>query len=230
MPHFVQGPSLTGSPPHACGEWTPGEPRCRWRRFTPTCVGKIASYRRGHPPRPVHPHMRGDNPSCASAMFLVSGSPPHAWGQYAGVIVNDVDRRFTPTCVGTIRGLKSAVGRVTVHPHMRGDNGGDDVGHVSRLRFTPTCVGTMARVFDCQPLMFGSPPHAWGQMHLVDLIQFFQRFTPTCVGTMFVLSIMRSYAPVHPTCVGTISHGAAPPQMSAVHPHMRGDNGRPARP
>ena len=55
----------------------------------------------------------------------------------------------------------------------------------------------------------GSPPHAWGQYwHRVKPAPARrQRFTPTCVGTMLL---------------------EASPQARrhAVHPHMRGDNGR----
>ena len=58
----------------------------------------------------------------------------------------------------------------------------------------------------CEAVMpkAGSPPHAWGQSLGGRLCYIFTRFTPTCVGT-----IIRA---------GTMAC------MSAVHPHMRGDN------
>src|SRR5574341_2603712 len=54
-------------------------------------------------------------------------------------------------------------------------------------------------------VQLGSPPHAWGQLCPLLRRGLDDRFTPTCVGTM-VRSCPRAW-------------------RSAVHPHMRGDNG-----
>ena len=74
-----------GSPPHAWGQlfflyydkWGSG--------ITPTCVGTTSLLRRNDTPRRDHPHMRGDNLRETTATEIAKGSPPHAWGQPAGI-------------------------------------------------------------------------------------------------------------------------------------------------
>ena len=92
------------------------------------------------------------------------------------------------------------------------------------MRFTPTCVGKTPRA--CRragtravhPHMRGedsvsryrisanggSPPHAWGRQLLVVVRVEDRRFTPTCVGKTW-----RRHCAIH---------------VSAVHPHMRGED------
>ena len=171
--------------------------------------------------------MRGDNGTREMANGPDSGSPPHAWGQQESLLDIDLPRRFTPTCVGTTSRFPQAQPAYAVHPHMRGDNVGDMRSCHPGSRFTPTCVGTTlarlaARVFAAvHPHMrgdnpgkspshyplHGSPPHAWGQLIPQLNSVRFSRFTPTCVGT--TRSSRRGF------------------QKASVHPHMRGDNGRP---
>ena len=81
----------------------------------------------------------------------------------------------------------SAPKGATVHPHGRGDN------------------AACGRKILCSN---GSPPRAWGQLHLVRHQLRFVRFTPTGVGTI----------------------GDAPGERlaTAVHPHGRGDNSNPS--
>ena len=119
-------PDCIGSPPHAWG------PPLRVRR-TP-------------PPRPVHPHTRGDHDGALG-------------------LGEQVDR-FTPTRVGTTpHGLHLSV-HGAVHPHTRGDHIDRAMFHLRlngspphawgprrqakdydrRIRFTPTRVGTTQEV------------------------------------------------------------------------------------
>ncbi len=72
------------------------------RRFTPTCVGTMN-------------HLR----KCDKAPL---GSPPRAWGQCTMTGRYSTAPRFTPTCVGTMYGETYDAARLTVHPHVRGDN------------------------------------------------------------------------------------------------------------
>ncbi len=51
------------------------------RRFTPTCVGKIANARESSIKWTVHPHMRGENRWLLLIILVSLGSPPHAWGK-----------------------------------------------------------------------------------------------------------------------------------------------------
>jgi len=217
---------IRGSPPRAWGQLSHAVSFPTIERFTPTCVGTMASTSgecgryRGSPPRawgqfsapyifrngsPVHPHVRGDNgaeqecfrggcrftPTCVGTMLsqvagslIYFGSPPRAWGQ------------FSPT--------ESRIRRLTVHPHVRGDNDPEESTALHSVRFTPTCVGTICHVRSCFFSSHGSPPRAWGQFSPLPLQLLKIRFTPTCVGTIYTPeSLLRP---------------------AAVHPHVRGDN------
>ena len=118
------GPATTpyGSPPHAWGQFYRSQRSFVSFRFTPTCVGTISLLRSGFLEIPVHPHMRGDNVVDGTDAYRVEGSPPHAWGQLSRPLTQQVQQRFTPTCVGTINHFGSDCRSLTVHPHMRGDN------------------------------------------------------------------------------------------------------------
>ena len=91
-------------------------------RFTPTCVGTIYRKPRSMDANAVHPHMRGDNVCISSPLASYAGSPPHAWGQSRRRFPCPPDRRFTPTCVGTMTKRWRTISTRSVHPHMRGDN------------------------------------------------------------------------------------------------------------
>ena len=74
--------------------------------------------------------------------------------------------------------------RISVHPHVRGE--------------------------DVRPNLYmngkdGSPPRAWGRFSLRIVRGVISRFTPTCVGKMFIAA----------------QKGA----VTAVHPHVRGEDG-----
>ena len=91
-----------------------------------------------------------------------AGSPPRAWGQQDGTTYALCGDRFTPTCVGTTGKKLTRDRKLSVHPHVRGDN----VSFIDPM--TPPS---------------GSPPRAWGQRNAALLLVGFARFTPTCVGT-----------------------------------------------
>ena len=112
--------------------------------------------------RPVHPHARGDNVQSSSAKLSSSGPPPRAWGQLVRPAPACPLDRSTPTRVGTTGSLVVFRGRVAVHPHARGDNGGGGLGG-----------GTLC----------GPPPRAWGQQRERIAHAFQGRSTPTRVGT-----------------------------------------------
>ncbi len=70
-----------GSPPRAwgrCGRKSFGR---NFHRFTPTCVGTIASRSVLSSPPTVHPHVRGDDVLGRGLATGCSGSPPRAWGR-----------------------------------------------------------------------------------------------------------------------------------------------------
>jgi len=239
-----------GSPPRAWGQRSPERQHDRPGRFTPTCVGTAACPCSCSCPPSVHPHVRGDSAFASSAVRSPTGSPPRAWGQPYHNPPSAASYRFTPTCVGTAAWTHCNQRTSTVHPHVRGDSqprtdeGMAEVGSPPRAwgqhwlgsrnsplcRFTPTCVGT-ARTNPCtrhRPTVHphvrgdsrnvperprgrgGSPPRAWGQPCRRGPLADGRRFTPTCVGT-----------------AGRTTSGST---ASTVHPHVRGDSLRPARP
>jgi len=93
----------SGSPPRAWGQSLRFPLPTEHERFTPTGVGTIDERGRVTLPPTVHPHGRGDNPALVVDPAFEFGSPPRAWGQCQNVAGYRLDKRFTPTGVGTIR-------------------------------------------------------------------------------------------------------------------------------
>ena len=93
---------VCGSPPRAWGQLNSDGEGSVTTRFTPTGVGTIWSRRRSGCGRTVHPHGRGDNRLTIPTYAAILGSPPRAWGQFAHPPECGLQRRFTPTGVGTI--------------------------------------------------------------------------------------------------------------------------------
>src|SRR5262245_33873744 len=89
----------------------------------------------------VHPHMRGEHPTCWRVAIPSFGSSPHAWGTRRGRGRPRGELRFIPTCVGNTSRIPSPSTAIPVHPHMRGEHGGVGDGRASSTRFIPTCVG-----------------------------------------------------------------------------------------
>ena len=110
---------------------------------------------------PVHPHTRGEICLKFRAMDCAPGSPPHAWGDRWGRRHALEFVRFTPTRVGRSFGSRSTSSPHTVHPHTRGE--------IKSSVLVPGPVG-------------GSPPHAWGDRHGLQVAAQRLRFTPTRVG------------------------------------------------
>ena len=155
--------TTAGSPPQAWGKCAILLLVQFYKRFTPTGVGKmrfspsaltrctVHPHRRGENLMEaqsetmkilVHPHRRGENISVSLKAFHAGGSPPQAWGKCVSPSLWRVRRRFTPTGVGKISSVLDAIRTETVHPHRRGENGGNP------------CFS---------PPNSGSPPQAWGK-------------------------------------------------------------------
>ncbi len=152
-----------GSSPHVWGtEWIE-QPLVLRDRFIPTRVGNRLGGRPELTGTPVHPHVRGENSRQHWPHISYAGSPPRAWGQWTLGPLGPLWTRFTPTCVGTIVAPQTLRQSYSVHPHVRGDN----------VILRPHII-----------VDGGSPPRAWGQLHLVRTRLRRLRFTPTCVGTI----------------------------------------------
>src|SRR5947207_2993383 len=132
----------------------------------------------------VHPHVRGDIGSGSGGAWLFAGSPPRAWGHFHPSSVVSLERRFTPTCVGTLLADGTYLVDGTVHPHVRGD---------------------IARNLRAVLASRGSPPRAWGHSRRRTPAASGMRFTPTCVGTFSTRRARRGRFPVHPHVRGDIA-------------------------
>ncbi len=160
--HRGRGGEVVGSPPRAWGRPTPVQTGAAKSRFTPTGVGTTLVPSIRPTVWPVHPHGRGDDAAFNPARCAHPGSPPRAWGRpYRHPAAVHI-LRFTPTGVGTTRPCAPSAPTSPVHPHGRGDDGGDDY---------PVCG---------RP---GSPPRAWGRHTQSAGQPLAKRFTPTGVGT-----------------------------------------------
>ncbi|SDQ03930.1 hypothetical protein SAMN05428996_0014 [Quadrisphaera sp. DSM 44207] len=216
-------PTDAGSPPRAWGRlrdhhlWSAGA------GITPTCMGTatgISGWTRS--PRD-HPHVHGDGSRNALSDRASTGSPPRAWGRRTDALDALVDRRITPTCMGTAVGYVRIARSNWDHPHVHGDG-----------RCCLTQVSSTP----------GSPPRAWGRHHLARSRVQIRRITPTCMGTAANRraarrasggSPPRAWGRRHParprrdgvgitpTCMGTARRGPPRARQLGDHPHVHGD-------
>src|SRR5260221_8363377 len=103
--------------------------------------------------------------------------------------------RFTPTRVGTTLNSATGWGRISVHPHARGDD-------KKRVGIAKSCGG--------------SPPRAWGRLQRLAELNGSVRFTPTRVGTTTSCGTSTTSSTVHPHARGDDATPRPPP------PHYSG--------
>ena len=113
---------LSGSSPLAWGTRSACPTHRTQSRFIPTRVGNTQAESVGAPPRPVHPHSRGEHASRTESAILLAGSSPLAWGTRAGHFQLVGGRRFIPTRVGNTCRRRFSRHDRTVHPHSRGEH------------------------------------------------------------------------------------------------------------
>jgi len=154
-------------------------------------------------PSSVHPHTRGEIREPIGQAYIQPGSPPHAWGDSPARSDIQPVFRFTPTRVGRLDCALHTTQGTSVHPHTRGE--------ISSAHYRP--AGD-----------HGSPPHAWGDFHIVAFEPANQRFTPTRVGRFGPRESPRPPAPVHPHTRGEIIRCARLHQAAVGSPpHAWGD-------
>ena len=168
---------MSGSPPPAWGKrflacWHPIP-----RRFTPTRVGKAADYVGDVGKGEVHPHPRGESRQWLPGRVWGRGSPPPAWGKLYNLSPAHEAQRFTPTRVGKARASGRAAIPTPVHPHPRGESHWG----VAETR-----------------IRGGSPPPAWGKLHVSAFHLIRCRFTPTRVGKAHAQTLWDTPFGVHP--------------------------------
>ena len=158
-------------------------------RFTPTPVGSARMKRSICSRMAVHPHACGER-FCDGCYFSpVVGSPPRLWGALRNKLSSRIDRRFTPTPVGSA--LWPSINRqdCSVHPHACGE----------RIAKSVAMVATA-----------GSPPRLWGARAGRGSAERAHRFTPTPVGSACGAWDARPWESVHPHACGERTGMALP--------------------
>ena len=110
-------------------------------RFIPTYVGHTRCWKRSGGTDTVHPHIRGAYGSEFAWANTETGSSPHTWGIRRRTSTRTKPSRFIPTYVGHTRYKSIPVGRISVHPHIR---------------------GAYKDLEDVDEKTDGSSPHTWG--------------------------------------------------------------------
>src|SRR5205085_1664585 len=138
---------LSGSPPRAWGRLLGAARHLDRGRFTPTRVGTIPTTPTTIASCTVHPHARGDDGLAATGQVgthgWLFGSPPRAWGRSVPSLTALAAVRFTPTRVGTMRGVAAGAGRLAGSPPRAWGRCARAPRRETRNRFTPTRVGTI---------------------------------------------------------------------------------------
>ena len=130
-----------GSSPRPWGTRRHAHPGPGTGRFIPTPVGNAPAHSTTPRVPSVHPHARGERPSCRIAGISPAGSSPRPWGTRSGHGQLRPARRFIPTPVGNAPGSDRVATEGSVHPHARGER-----------------VGVAARIIRDR----GSSPRPWG--------------------------------------------------------------------
>ena len=151
----------SGSSPHARGTRR-GRGQERHRiRFIPACAGNATICHLTRPTKTVHPRMRGERLGFMVERGHQGGSSPHARGTLDCVQFGQIFGRFIPACAGNALPVFAFVGRVAVHPRMRGER--------SMQPPRPTRI-------------IGSSPHARGTRSSQRKTWADWRFIPACAG------------------------------------------------
>ena len=166
-----------GSSPHPWGTRIGGTFGCQGVRFIPTPVGNTMPHLRLSFTGAVHPHTRGEHLTLTTAEHRRNGSSPHPWGTLLGFTQPKMHMRFIPTPVGNTAAIACPAAGVSVHPHTRGEHGGDSLSGRRSL---------------------GSSPHPWGTPSYLPFVPQYGRFIPTPVGNTRPLCHQPDTGAVHP--------------------------------
>ena len=175
--------------------------RTWWRR--PRCAvplpPKRRRYNRAGRGAAADPHVRGEEQARVAGQLAGRGPPPRAWGR--GKVGADLPPPpgSTPTCVGKRCSSRARRPRLTVHPHVRGE---EDYKVLDQWRY------------------YGPPPRAWGRVVVFVVAPEPVRSTPTCVGKSSNLDGRLLRSGVHPhvrgeeggAAGGGKSRGGPPPR------------------
>ena len=134
-----------GSSPHPWGTRKIRAAKLGKGRFIPTPVGNTHWRHVRMSGRSVHPHTRGEHNAASSPQFHRRGSSPHPWGTPYINHGGAPEKRFIPTPVGNTSWVHTTQDAHAVHPHTRGEHGGDSLSGRRSLGSSPHPWGTRRR-------------------------------------------------------------------------------------
>ncbi len=234
-----------GSPPRPWGMLQVAPPLVGFQRFTPTPVGNADRHQARHGIAAVHPHARGECRLDCGKAGCNSGSPPRPWGMRIEVVFALAEARFTPTPVGNASAPRHWPAIPSVHPHARGECAAsvaepveaagspprpwgmlDFHLHAPQMRrFTPTPVGNAPVPGACW-LRLAVHPHARGECKNGNrVIESIAGSPPRPWGMLSGSVVVIRYCRFTPTPVGNAWQADVSSQVTAVHPHARGECG-----
>ena len=180
---------------------------CVWlARITPACAGKTHKVEEQKIPFWDHPRMRGEDRRERNSSRAAGGSPPHARGRRAILIIREIKLRITPACAGKtyVSGVPDPQG--PDHPRMRGEDVPIVPSPAYSIRITPACAGKTFSAYCSVDLgpdhprmrgedndagervkeLWGSPPHARGRLGRLVPRNRLYGITPACAGKTFM--------------------------------------------
>ena len=134
---------LTGSSPRARGTGHRRHVLKRERRFIPACARNSHPQARMGRCSPVHPRVRGEQFSSRLKCACMVGSSPRARGTVAACAPKRAPARFIPACAGNRTTSPQTHSPTTVHPRVRGEQGGGFLSLSRCLGSSPRARGTV---------------------------------------------------------------------------------------
>ena len=232
-----------GSSPRARGTGHHPQPGQRRHRFIPACAGNSICAEMAAGRDPVHPRVRGEQPTSSALYHHSAGSSPRARGTGAPPSTLRQTSRFIPACAGNSFPRGSSARAWSVHPRVRGEQtltlvlSGTGHGSSPRARgtadwlsaahrcrrFIPACAGNRA----CAALAAGlKPVHPRVRGEQRNPLMSHIRLTgssPRARGTGHRRHVLKRERRFIPACAGNRCAWAALPQAGPVHPRVRGE-------
>ena len=194
--------AMPGSSPHTRGTRGGCHQSRLGKRFIPAYAGNARKRSARSRGRAVHPRIRGERPQLMTQWPPLCGSSPHTRGTRRCGLCRVRVVRFIPAYAGNAACRAARVGRLPVHPRIRGER--------------PAKI-------DQTKNWFGSSPHTRGTPVISIRAGTPARFIPAYAGNASSACGQRSCSPVHPRIRGERSSKKTTPFMSAgSSPHTRG--------
>ena len=178
---FNDADGSIGSSPRARGTGHHPQPGQRRHRFIPACAGNSICAEMAAGRDPVHPRVRGEQPTSSALYHHSAGSSPRARGTGAPPSTLRQTSRFIPACAGNSFPRGSSARAWSVHPRVRGEQSS---------RWSEFDAGSGS-----SPRARGTDPHSRAKWDRA-------RFIPACAGNSGLVVGSPSLPPVHPRVRG----------------------------